>query len=89
MSWLLALAPSMRSENTAWLRLLCSLSAVQPTLRRSIARASSDDTASGESTSTRVRSLTVVWPDASCATLCALVAAPSFFLDKRSLYSSL
>lgn len=44
LSLLLSLTPSMRSVNTAWLRLLCSLSWVQPTVRFSIARASRSST---------------------------------------------
>lgn len=44
LSLLLSLTPSMRSVNTAWLRLLCSFSCVQPTVRFSMARANKSST---------------------------------------------
>jgi hypothetical protein len=47
LSWLLALAPSMRSVKTMWLRLDCSFIAVQPTVRFSIARARRASTCAG------------------------------------------
>lgn len=44
LSLLLSLTPSMRSVKTAWLRLLCSFSCVQPTVRFSMARANRSST---------------------------------------------